>query len=179
MIIINEKSFEIFLTKEEISNEIQRLSSALNSDYKGKDVVFIAILNGSFMFASDLMKNVDLNCEITFVKVSSYDGTISTGKVNELIGLNSSITNKHIVILEDIVDTGLTIDSILPILEKENPLSIKICSLLFKKEAFKGITPPQYIGFTIPNKFVVGFGLDYNEKGRNLSELYQLKNNLI
>jgi hypoxanthine phosphoribosyltransferase len=123
------------------------------------------------------MKNVDLNCEISFVKVSSYEGTKSTGKVNELIGLNSLITNKHVVILEDIVDTGLTIERIVPSIEEKNPLSIQICTLLFKEEAFKGITPPKYIGFTIPNKFVVGYGLDFNEKGRNLDEIYQLKNN--
>jgi hypoxanthine phosphoribosyltransferase len=172
---INDKYFDVFLNREEIKSKISSLSTIINADYCGKDVLFIAVLNGSFMFASDLMKCIDLDSEISFVKVSSYVGTSSLGRVDELIGLNADVSNKHVIILEDIVDTGITIDKIITLLTVGNPLSIKTCTLLYKPEAFKGKEKPAYIGFEIPNKFVVGYGLDYDEKGRNFDEIYQLK----
>lgn len=175
MIQINDKFFDVFIEKNEILSKVDSLSSRINSDYKGQEVLFIAVLNGSFMFASDLMKRINLNCEISFVKVSSYTGTTSMGRVDELIGLNTDILGKNIIIIEDIVDTGITIDKIITLLMKGNPSSIKTCSLLYKPDAFKGKEKPDYIGFTIPNTFVVGYGLDYNEKGRNIEEIYQLK----
>lgn len=175
MIQIHDKTFENFIQAEEIQAEIAALANQLNTDYAGKELVFIAVLNGSFMFASDLMKKITLPCEISFVKVSSYHGTESTGRVDELIGLNTSFSNKHVVVLEDIVDTGITIDKICTLLKVNQPLSVKICTLLFKPEAFKGRNAPHYVGFSIPNRFVVGFGLDYNEHGRNLDAIYQLK----
>lgn len=175
VIQLNDKSFDIFIRKEEIDREIIRLAHSLNTAYKGKPVVFLIVLNGAFMFASDLVKKINLDCEVSFVKVSSYVGTTTSGRVDELIGLNTDIRNKHIVIIEDIVDTGITIDKITTLLQVERPSSIEICSLLFKKDAFKGNQTPHYIGFTIPDKFVVGYGLDYNEKGRNIEEIYQLK----
>lgn len=175
MIQINDKYFDVFIEKKEILSKVDSLASLINGDYHNREVLFIAVLNGSFMFASDLMKRININCEISFVKVSSYIGTSSMGRVDELIGLNTDISGKEIIIIEDIVDTGITIDKIITLLTKGNPSSIKICSLLYKPEAFKGKNKPDYVGFTIPNAFVVGYGLDYNEKGRNIEEIYQFK----
>jgi len=175
VIQLEDKSFEVFIHEEEITKEIAALAERINLEYQNKEVTFIAILNGAFMFASDLIKLIKIPCEISFVKVSSYKGTSSKGRVDELIGLNTDISNKHLIILEDIVDTGITIDKISTLMNAENPASIKVCTLLFKPDAFRGKTEPDFIGFSIPNKFVVGYGLDYNEKGRNIREIYQLK----
>lgn len=175
MIHLNDKTFEVFIHEVEILKEISSLADTINSEYQGKEIVFIAILNGAFMFASDLIKSISNPCEISFVKVSSYSGTSSKGRVDELIGLNTELENKHVIILEDIVDTGITIDKIITLMKAESPASIKVCTLLYKPSAFLGKKEPDYIGFSIPNKFVVGYGLDYNEKGRNLREIYQLK----
>ena len=175
MIQVNDKSFEVFINEAEISKEISSLADKINNEYQGKEVIFIAILNGAFMFASDLIKLITISCEISFVKVSSYNGTSSKGRVDELIGLNAKIEGKHVIILEDIVDSGITIDKIKTLMSTEDPASVKVCTLLYKPMAFLGKKEPDYIGFSIPNKFVVGFGLDYNEKGRNLREIYQLK----
>ena len=175
MIRLNDKQFEVFIREEEISKEVLSLAERINKDYSGKEVTFLAILNGSFMFASDLVKLIDLPCEISFVKVSSYNGTSSKGRVDELIGLSAPVKGKHVVIIEDIVDTGITVDKIISLLDKEDAASIKVCSLLYKPAAFKGKKQPDYVGFSIPNAFVVGYGLDYDEKGRNLREIYQIK----
>lgn len=175
VIRLNDRIFDVFLSEEEVLSQVQHLGVQLNRDYEGKELVFLAILNGSFMFASDLLKQINIPCEISFVKLSSYHGMNSKGEVNELLGINSDIKNKHIVVLEDIVDTGLTIDKIHTLLEVHGAASVKVCSLLFKPDAFLGKRDPDYIGFSIPNAFVVGYGLDYNEKGRNLSAIYQLK----
>lgn len=175
MLQIHDKKFEIFIGKEEIQAEVKSLANQINSDYSGKEVVFVAILNGAFMFAADLMKSVDLPCEISFIKVSSYHGTHTTGRVDEVIGLNTNISGKHVVLIEDIVDTGITMDKVYTLLNVEKPASIEIVSLLYKPEAFKGKHVPKYVGFSIPNKFVLGYGLDYNERGRNTEDLYQLK----
>lgn len=177
MIQINDKSFDVFIQESEIAAKILEISSTINTEYKDKELVFIAILNGAFMFASDLMKNITIPCEISFVKVSSYEGMSTSGRVDELIGLNTNIENKHVIILEDIVDTGITIDKIRTLLTIENPASLKVCTLLYKPSAFAGKYAPELVGFSIPNKFVVGYGLDYDEKGRNLKEIYQIKEN--
>ena len=177
MIQINDKSFDVFIQESEIAAKILEISSTINAEYKDKELVFIAILNGAFMFASDLMKNITIPCEISFVKVSSYEGMSTSGRVDELIGLNTIIENKHVIILEDIVDTGITIDKIRTLLTIENPASLKVCTLLYKPSAFAGKHAPEIVGFSIPNKFVVGYGLDYDEKGRNLKEIYQIKEN--
>lgn len=178
MIQLYDRYFEVFIKEEDIQAEVSSLASKINNDFQGKDVLFIAVLNGSFMFASDLLKQIKGDCEIAFVKVSSYIGTVSSGRVDELIGLTSSVENRHVIVLEDIVDSGLTIDKIISTLKLENPLSVKVCTLLFKPESFKGNTYPDYIGFSIPNSFVLGYGLDYGEKGRNLNEIYRLKEDL-
>jgi len=176
VIQINDKSFEVFIRENELQEKIKTLAARINEEYQGKEVIFIAILNGAFMFAADLLKSITLPCEISFVKVSSYHGGMSTtGRVDELIGLNASIENKEVIILEDIVDTGITIDKIITLLKAESPASVKVCTLLYKPDAFKGKKAPELVGMSIPNKFVVGYGLDYDEKGRNLREIYQLK----
>ncbi|MFT6245169.1 MAG: hypoxanthine phosphoribosyltransferase [Salibacteraceae bacterium] len=175
VIQVLDKSFDIFIPKDEIARKVQALASIINADYKGKEVVFVAVLNGAFMFSSDLLKEIDLECEITFVKMSSYQGTQTTGKVEELIGLTTDIEGKEIIIIEDIVDTGYTIDKIISLLNGKNPKSVKICTLLYKPTAFKGKSEPEYVGFSIPNAFVVGYGLDYDQKGRNLDALYKIR----
>ena len=170
-----DKTFSPYLDAEKIMSRIDVLAIELQRDYTHKNVLFLSVLNGAFMFTSDLMKALDLKLEISFIKLSSYQGTKSSGVVRELIGLNSSIEGKYIVILEDIVDTGTTVSRLMELLKPQNPKSIEVCTLLFKKSAFEGQEPPKYVGFEIPNKFVVGYGLDYDESGRNIKELYQLK----
>lgn len=144
-------------------------------DYSGKNPIFLVVLNGAFMFAADLLKHYTDTCDITFTKLSSYVGTISTGVVTRQMEISIDVTNRHIIIIEDIVDTGLTIQALKANLQELNPSSVEVCTLLFKPEAFKGIDVPKYQGFVIPNKFVLGYGLDYDERGRNLKDLYQLK----
>lgn len=174
-ILVNNKTFVPFLSEATIQQEIKKLAQIINENYNGQKVTFVAILNGAFMFASDLMKEINVECEITFIKVSSYKGSASTGRVDELIGLNSSLTGKNVVIVEDIVDTGITMDKIHKLIELQVPNSLKICTLLYKKEAHQGRVLPDYVAFEIENKFVVGYGLDYDELGRNLREIYQIK----
>ncbi|MEZ4890002.1 MAG: hypoxanthine phosphoribosyltransferase [Crocinitomicaceae bacterium] len=174
IIQIKDKQFKPFLSELEIANAIQNIAQQVNRDYNNEEVVFVAILNGAFMFASDFIKNISLNCEITFVKVSSYIGTESSGRVDEIIGLTKELKGKNVVILEDIVDTGITMDKVYKLLEMQEPKSLKICTLLYKKEAHKGKNIPDYVAFEIENKFVVGYGLDYDEAGRNLKEIFQV-----
>lgn len=171
---LHDKCFVPFLSSESIQDEVRVLASKINADFQGEKVTFVAILNGAFMFAADLLKHIKLDCEITFVKVSSYKGTSTTGRVDELIGLNASLSNKTVVILEDIVDTGITMDKIHKLIELHEPKSLKVCTLLYKKEVHQGRVNPDYVGFEIENKFVVGYGLDYDELGRNLSEILQI-----
>ena len=175
MLRIHDKSFEIYLRSEEIQEKIDAMAAVLNAEYSGKEVVFIAVLNGAFMFASDLMKRITLSCEITFVKVSSYSGMNSTGRVDEVIGLTTSIKDRHVVLIEDIVDTGITMNKLFTLLTAEHPASLKIAALLYKPGAFRGKHAPDFVGFSIPDFFVVGYGLDYNEYGRNTEHIYQLK----
>lgn len=171
---IHDKKFSETITAQKIQTAVEKIAAELNRDFKEREVVFIAVLNGSFMFASDLLKRIDLNCKISFVKVASYDGTVSKGVVNQLIGLNESIKNKAVVILEDIVDTGNTLHVILNYLQKLKPQEIKIASLLNKPDSYKYEYKLHYVGFYIPDKFVVGYGLDYNGFGRNLRSIYTI-----
>lgn len=175
MIQILDKQFEIFIARNEIDAKVKELGAKISEQFQGKEVVFISVLNGSFMFSSDLLKSVDLECEISFVKMKSYVGTSSTGQVHELIGLSQNLKGKHVIILEDIIDSGLTIDKIMKLMEEQNPDSVTVCTLLYKPDAFQGEHKPDLVGFTIPNAFVVGYGLDYDEKGRNLDAIYQIK----
>lgn len=175
MIQVLDKSFEVFITREELAKEIETLGKQISEDYKDGDLVFLSVLNGAFMFTSDLMKNISIECEVSFVKMSSYAGVESKGRVDELIGLSGDMTGRDIVIVEDIVDSGLTIDKIISLLETSNAASIKVCTLLYKPDAFVGKKRPDYVGFSIPNAFVVGYGLDYDQKGRNLDMIYQIR----
>ncbi len=171
---IHDKKFDTYLSVQQIDDQVKRLGSEINRDYKNKRPIFIAILNGSFMFASDLFKELTIDAEICFVKLASYQGVKSTGKVISLIGLDQTIKDRDVVIIEDIVDTGKTLYEFLPSLISLNPASIKIATLLHKPEALEHAITLDYIGFNVPNKFLLGYGLDYDGLARNLKEIYQL-----
>ncbi len=174
LIKVHDKTFETYLSEETIQKRVRQLAAAINKDYTGKRPMFIAILNGSFMFASDLFKHLTIEAELCFIKLASYKGLKSSGNVVTSIGLEDDIFNKEIVIVEDIVDTGKTLHNFLPKLEHQQPKSLRIATLLHKSEATEFPLKLDYIGFDIPNKFVVGYGLDYDGLGRNLKEIYQL-----
>jgi hypoxanthine phosphoribosyltransferase len=172
---ILDLQFKPFISKEEIDLEIAKVAAHINEDYKGQHVVCIAILNGAFMFAADIFRHfVNMDCELEFVKLASYEGTESTGKVTEMIGLEKDLEGKHILILEDIIDTGKTLHHFLETLNAKKVASIKICALLQKPEALQFEIKTDYLCFNIPNKFVVGYGLDYDGFGRNIPEILQL-----
>jgi len=170
-----DKEFQTYIPYDEISKAIKRIALEISQDLKGEDVLFICILNGSFWFTAELFKEVDLvQPEVTFLKLSSYEGTDTTGQVKKLIGLNEPIKGRTLVILEDIIDTGTTIVEVLNILKEHNPKDVKIATLLLKPEKFKNKIPIDYIGLEIGNEFIVGWGLDYNQKGRNLRDIYKV-----
>lgn len=175
IIKIHDKEFVPFLSAEEIDEQVARLANEINKDYSDKRPLFIAILNGSFVFASDLFKKLTIEAEISFIKLASYKGIKSTGKVITAIGLDEDLHNRHIVILEDIVDTGKTLNEFLPQLKNHHPASLRVCSLLHKPEASLFQIDLNYLGFSIPNKFVVGYGLDFDGLGRNIPSIYKLK----
>jgi hypoxanthine phosphoribosyltransferase len=169
-----DKEFELSIPFNKIDNAIAQVAANMQKDLADKNPLFICILNGSFMFAADLLKKLDFPCEISFVKLSSYEGFGSTGKVSELIGLNQKIEGRNIVVLEDIVDTGLTINNIKQQLLGYAPADLKIATLLFKPEACKKEVAIDYLGLEIANDFVVGYGLDYNGYGRNYPDIYSV-----
>ncbi len=171
---VHNKTFVPYLSEKEILDKVNVLAVQLNEDYKDKRPLFISILNGSFMFSSDLFKRLTIDAEICFIKLASYKGTKSSGQVITAIGLDTDITNRHIVILEDIIDTGKTMNQFLPQVYNQQPASLKIAILLHKPEASVYPLQIDYTCFTIPNKFVLGYGLDFDGLGRNLPELYQL-----
>lgn len=172
---VKDKKFIPYINAEDIQRRIKELAMQINKDYKGKNPLFLGILNGSFIFASDLYKNIDIPSCISFIKLVSYKGTSSTGTVITSIGLEEDLTGKDIIIIEDIVDTGKTMTEFIPSLLKQNPNSVKICTLLFKPTALKHPLDIDYVGFSIPNKFVVGYGLDYDGFGRNYHEIFQIE----
>jgi hypoxanthine phosphoribosyltransferase len=168
------KKFVPYITAQQIEEQIKRLADTMNVDYAGKKPLFIAILNGSFMFASDLFKLITVDAEICFIKLASYKGTKSTGNVITSIGLDEPLKDRHVVIIEDIVDTGKTLNEFLPQLFNQQPASLKIAALLHKPEALAYPVTIDYLGFNVPNKFLLGYGLDFDGLGRNLKEIYQL-----
>ena len=174
VIQVNGKQFQPYLTVSAIDAEIKRMAEEINSEYAGKRTLFIAILNGSFMFASDLFKQLTIDAEICFIKLASYKGTRSTGHVITSIGLDESLKDRHVIIIEDIVDTGKTLNEFLPQLRDQRPASLKIAALLHKPEATVYPLTIDYLGFSVPNKFLLGYGLDFDGLGRNLKEIYQL-----
>lgn len=171
---VHDKEFGPYLGKELIDGKIQAIADAMNRDYAEKRPLFIAILNGAFMFASDLFKKINIEAEISFIKLASYKGTKSSGQVITAIGLDTDLHGRHVIIVEDIVDTGKTLSEFLPQLEHQQPASLKIAALLHKPEATVYPISVDYLGFSVPNKFLLGYGLDYDGLGRNLPSIYQL-----
>ena len=171
---IHDKYFEPYITAEEIGAAVQRIAREIERDYAERNPLFIAILNGSFMFAADLFKCLRIPAEVCFIKLASYKGTKSTGHVITSIGLDDEVFERDVIIVEDIIDTGRTLSQFLPQLEHQQPRSLRICALLHKKEATIHPVDISYLGFTIPDRFVVGYGLDYDGQGRNLAEILQL-----
>lgn len=175
-VTIQDKTFRVFISAREIDEAISRIAVNINRGFTGKSPVFISILNGAFMFTADLLKKIEIPCELSFIKLASYAGTGSTGQVKELVGLKEDIRSRHVIVLEDIVDTGLTMQSILQQLAGRSPASVTIVTLLQKPDCLKVDIPVHYAGFRIPDKFVVGYGLDLDGFGRNLPDIYQLSN---
>ena len=170
-----DKTFEPYLSEAQIQDKISLLAVELNNEYAGKRPIFLSILNGSFLFTADLFKQITIEAEVCFIKLASYKGTTSSGNVVTAIGLDANVTGRDIIIVEDIIDTGKTLHHFLPQLESSQPASIKIAVLLNKTEALAYPVKVDYACFDIPNKFVVGYGLDYDGLGRNTKEIYQLK----
>ena len=175
MLQLHDKQFVPFISAQEIEFAIAKIAAQVEDDFAEETPIFIGVLNGSFMVVSDFMKHYKGPCELSFVKMSSYEGTTSTNDVKQLIGLDQDLTGRSVVIIEDIVDTGNTLVALKELLKKQNVKHFKIATLFFKPEAFKQDIKIDYIGIRIPNKFIVGFGLDYDGLGRNLPEIYQLK----
>ena len=169
---IHDKVFRTSYSEAEILQHVKAVADRLNKDMEGKNPLFLAVLNGSFIFAADLMRMITIPCEISFVKLASYQGTLSTGKVKEVIGINEDITGRTVVIIEDIVESGLTMKRMIDTLGTRNPESVHICTLLLKPEKLEVDLNIEYAAMEIPNDFIVGYGLDYNQQGRNLREIY-------
>jgi hypoxanthine phosphoribosyltransferase len=174
LITVKDKQFKPYIGSEIILKEVKRLANEISNDLANEFPLFLVILNGSFMFAADLLKEVTVPCEISFIKVASYHGTSSSGSVTELIGLTEDISGRTVVIVEDIVDTGVTLEKLMAVLKKKNTKKVKIAAALLKPEAYKKDIPVDYVGIKIPNDFVVGYGLDYDGQGRNLKDIYVL-----
>jgi hypoxanthine phosphoribosyltransferase len=174
MIHLHDKTFEPFISSDEIDFAIKNMAKQMDDDFFDDTPIFIGVLNGSFMVMSDLMKHYRGMCEVSFIKVASYEGTKSTNEVKQLIGINENLEGKTVVIVEDIVDTGNTIEELKAIFKEKKVKHLKIATLFFKPEAYKKDRKIDYVGIRIPNKFIVGFGLDYDGLGRNLPDVYQL-----
>lgn len=174
LITVHDKQFKPYISADKISEAIKRVASEINKDYEGKKPLFIAILNGSFMFAADLFKEVNIEAEICFIKLASYKGIKSSGQVITAIGLDVDLVGREIIVIEDIVDTGNTLSKFLPQIYNHQPASLKIAALLHKPEAMVHPIKIDYLGFSVPNKFLLGYGLDYDGLGRNIKEIYQL-----
>jgi hypoxanthine phosphoribosyltransferase len=172
-----DKEFKLSISAEEINVAIKKIAGQINNDLKNKDVIFLGILNGAFMFASDLLRHITFECQISFLKLASYQGTSNSGTVKRLIGINENIANKTVVVVEDIVDSGITIEHIIKQLNGYEPAEIKIATLLLKPDAYNKSVELDYVGMEIPNDFIVGYGLDYNGFGRNLQNIYSIINN--
>lgn len=173
-VTIKDKTFETSIPEAEILKRVKAVAARINQDLADKNPIFIAVLNGSFVFAADLMREISIPAEITFIRVASYEGTSSTGKVKEVMGLKEDITGRHVVIVEDIVDTGTTMQQMIGQLEAKNPASIHVCTLLLKPGKLKVPLNIEYAAMEIPNDFIVGYGLDYDQLGRGLRDIYTL-----
>lgn len=172
---VHDHTFKPYIPADEVQKRVKAIARQMEEDYRGDVPLFIPVLNGAFRFASDLFSYYDGPAEITFVRLASYSGTQSTGNVRELVSLNADIRDRRVIVVEDIVDTGRTVDRIMETLSHHQPAEVKLASLLLKPEAYKGSHPVDYLGFEIPNLFVLGYGLDYDGLGRNLNDIYQIK----
>lgn len=173
---IKDLTFKTFIPEDEIQKNVKQVADKINHDLAGKNPLFLAVLNGSFVFAADLMRYITIPCEISFVKLASYQGTTSTGTIKEVIGLNEDLAGRTIVIVEDIVDTGFTMKRMVESLGTRGPKSIHICTLLLKPGKLQVPLNIEYAAMSIPNDFIVGYGLDYDQQGRNLRDIYTLVN---
>ncbi len=173
-ITIFDKHFKLFISNKKIIGAVQQMADKINKDLSKHDVLFIGILNGAFMFASDLFKRINFECRISFLKLMSYEGISSLGTAKRLIGLNEDIAGKTVVVVEDIIDSGITLDTVIKQLSGYKPAEIKIASLFVKPKSYKKKIKIDYLGFEVPNNFLVGYGLDYNGYGRNLTDIYTL-----
>lgn len=171
---IKDKTFRTSIPEAEILKHVKAVADRINADMAGKNPLLLAVLNGSFMFAADLMRMITIPCEISFVKLASYQGTTSTGQIKEAIGINEDLTGRTVIVVEDIVETGLTIKRMIESLGTRNPESIHICTLLLKPERLKVPLNVEYVAMEIPNDFILGYGLDYDQQGRNLRDIYTL-----
>jgi hypoxanthine phosphoribosyltransferase len=175
-VTLKDKTFRISIPASEIDKSVQDVARRMNEELKDRNPLFLCVLNGSFMFAADLMKKLSCQCEISFIKVSSYHGTSTTGAVKQLIGLNENIKGRTVVVVEDIVDTGITIENVVTQLKALEPSEVRIATLLYKPEAYTKDIKIDYVAITVPNDFLVGYGLDYDGLGRNLADIYVLDN---
>jgi hypoxanthine phosphoribosyltransferase len=173
-VTIHDLKFMLLISSRKIQDAITIIARKIDKDFKNQNPIFLAVLNGSFLFAADLLKKIKIECEISFIKVSSYTGTASTGKVNTLIGVNENLHKRPVIILEDIVDSGNTLEAVIGEIKKHNPDTIRIATLFFKPETYKKKIALDYVGIKVPNQFLVGYGLDYNGLGRNLKDVYSL-----
>lgn len=171
---IKDKSFRVSIPEAEIKNRVKLLAQQMSKDLEGKNPLFLAVLNGSFVFAADLMREMTIPCEISFVKLASYQGTTSTGKIKEVIGINEDLSGRTIVIVEDIVESGQTMKRMIESLGTRNPASVQICTLFFKPEKLKKDLTLDYVAFRIPDDFILGYGLDYDQQGRGLKDVYTI-----
>ena len=171
---IKDKTFKTSISESEIKERIKQLAQRIDKDMEGKNPLLLSVLNGSFIFAADLIREITIPCEISFVKLASYEGILSTGKVKEVMGLNEDITGRTVIIVEDIVDTGRTMRQMLDSLSVRRPESVHICTLFVKPEKLEEQLNIEYAAFSIPNDFIVGYGLDYDQQGRGLKDIYSL-----
>ena len=173
-ITIKDKTFETSMPEAEIKNRVKELAQQMSRDLEGKNPLFLAVLNGAFIFAADLIREMTIPCEISFVKLASYQGTTSTGTIHEVIGINENLSGRTVVIVEDIVESGLTIKRMMEQIGTRTPASVQVCTLFFKPERLKEDLKLDYVAFEIPNDFILGYGLDYDQQGRGLRDLYTL-----
>jgi hypoxanthine phosphoribosyltransferase len=174
MMIIKDKPFKVYITVDQIGAAVSEMAERMNLELENKSPLFVIVLNGAFMFASDLLKKITIDCGLSFVKVSSYEGISSTNRVKQLIGLDEDISGRTVVVIEDIVDTGVTIENIINYLLPKNPAAVKVATLLHKPDALIRNVALDYVGIEVENKFLVGYGLDYDGEGRNLQDIYIL-----
>ena len=173
-ITVNGKTFEPTLPEAEIKARVKEMAGKISRDMEGKNPLFLGVLNGAFIFAADLMREMTIPCEISFVKLASYQGTTSTGKIQEVIGINEDLTGRTVIILEDIVESGLTMKRMIETLGTRNPESVHICTLFFKPDKLKVDLKLDYVAFSIPDDFILGYGLDYDQQGRGLKDIYTI-----